>query len=403
MIPAVSSGRVRRDLFSQQEENRRKSSWLLIGFIGFFAWLGFGGDVALMLSTADATNGYQHRVPVIGIGITLVAAGVAWSAWRNGDRQILWSTRARELINAVTRAQQRLASGVDEMSIASGLPRPKLWIVPDDDPNAFATGRDPAHASIAVTEGLLTRLDRDELQAVVAHEMAHVARYDTRLMTLGAAMVGAIALLSDCLGRAGLPLSRLDDNAALVLLEGTVRLAISQVGGTTSRQFRDELITDLACVILESEDLLGLDRLVDRISRRAYRRTKRRMSADSQWAERAVDIEWGLERLEPVRSPEEIVLPRLHLEHVYGLVNRAIESGELANYIWDDFRAGTLAPQLGYPRSDSLKHRLGKRAEPGRTALAQASGPHPATSPGPRLSPRSRKSGDRRRLRGGCV
>ena len=87
------------------------------------------------------------------------------------------------------------------MSIASGLPRPKLWIVPDDDPNAFATGRDPAHASIAVTEGLLTRLDRDELQAVVAHEMAHVARYDTRLMTLVAAMVGAIALLSDGLGR----------------------------------------------------------------------------------------------------------------------------------------------------------------------------------------------------------
>ena len=201
MIPAVSSGRVRRDLFSQQEENRRKSSWLLIGFIGFFAWLGFGGDVALMLSTADATNGYQHRVPVIGIGITLVAAGVAWSAWRNGDRQILWSTRAMELINAVTPEQQRLVNVVDEMSIASGLPRPKLWIVPDDDPNAFATGRDPAHASIAVTEGLLTRLDRDELQAVVAHEMAHVARYDTRLMTLVAAMVGAIALLSDGLGR----------------------------------------------------------------------------------------------------------------------------------------------------------------------------------------------------------
>ena len=78
MSPAVSSGRVRRDLFSQQEENRRKSSWLLIGFIGFFAWLGFGGDVALMLSTADATNGYQHRVPVIGIGITLVEEDELW-------------------------------------------------------------------------------------------------------------------------------------------------------------------------------------------------------------------------------------------------------------------------------------------------------------------------------------
>jgi hypothetical protein len=179
--------------------------------------------------------------------------------------------------------------------------------------------------------------------------------------------------VSDGLVRALLPLARRDDHAALVLLEGIVRLAISQVGGTTSVQFRDELITDLACVILESEDLLRLDRLVDRISKRAYRRTKRRLAADSQWAERAVDIEWGLERLDPVRSPEEIVLPRLHLEHVYGVVNRAIESGELANYIWDDFRAGTLAPQLGYPRSDILKHRLWKRAERVRTVLAHAS------------------------------
>lgn len=178
---------------------------------------------------------------------------------------------------------------------------------------------------------------------------------------------------SDGLVRSLLPLARRDDQAALVLLEGTVRLAISQVGGTTSVRFRDELITDLACVILESEDLLRLDRLVDRISKRAYRRTKRRLAADSQWAERAVDIEWGFERLDPVRSPEEIVVPRLQLEHVYGLVNQAIESGELANYIWDDFRAGTLAPQLGYPRSDILKHRLWKRAERVRTVLAHAS------------------------------
>lgn len=179
--------------------------------------------------------------------------------------------------------------------------------------------------------------------------------------------------VSDGLVRSLLPLARRDDKAALVLLEGTVRLAISQVGGTTSVRFRDELITDLACVILESEDLLALDRLVDRISKRAYRRTKRRLAADSQWVEHAVDLEWGIDRLDPVRSPEEIVVPRLHLEHVYGLVNQAIEAGELANYIWDDFRAGTLAPQLGYPRSDILKHRLWKRAERVRTVLAHAS------------------------------
>jgi heat shock protein HtpX len=90
---------------------------------------------------------------------------------------------------------------VEEMAIASGVPRPKIWIVPDDDPNAFATGRDAATASIAVTEGLLAKLSRDELQGVVAHEMAHVRNLDVRLMTLLAGMVGAIALMSDGTGR----------------------------------------------------------------------------------------------------------------------------------------------------------------------------------------------------------
>lgn len=190
-----------RDLFAQQEQNRRKSSWLLLGFVFFFAWVGFGGDIALyLLQDADAI-GYRHRVPFLGIIATIVAAGMAWAAWRWGDRQVLWSTRAMELINPVTAGQQRLVNVMEEMAIASGMPRVKLWIVPDADLNAFATGRDPASASIAVTEGLLEALDRDELQAVIAHEYAHVARYDTRLMTLVAAMVGAIALVSDGMGR----------------------------------------------------------------------------------------------------------------------------------------------------------------------------------------------------------
>lgn len=189
-----------RDLFSQQEANRRKSSWLLVGFIFFFAWVGFGGDIALMLLHDNGT-GPSHPVPWLGLVATTLAAGMAWSAWKWGDRQVLWSTRAMELINPATPEQQRLWNVVDEMAIAAGLPRPRIWIVPDADPNAFATGPDPEHASIAVTEGLLERLDRDELQAVVAHEFGHVARYDTRLMTLVAAMVGAIALVSDGMGR----------------------------------------------------------------------------------------------------------------------------------------------------------------------------------------------------------
>ncbi|MES2123639.1 MAG: M48 family metallopeptidase [Gemmatimonadota bacterium] len=193
---------VSRDLFAQQESNRRKSSWLLIGFVFFFAWIGFGGDLALYLATGDAPQGsYHHVVPLLGIVVTLLASGFAWMSWLRGDRQVLWSTRAMELVNPATDGQHRFVNVVDEMAIASGQPRPRLYLIPDEDPNAFATGRDPAHASLAVSDGLLTLLDRDELQAVVAHEMGHIARYDTQLMTLVAAMVGSIALLSDGLGR----------------------------------------------------------------------------------------------------------------------------------------------------------------------------------------------------------
>ena len=190
------------NLFAQQEANRRRSTWLVIGFIVFFAWVGFGGDLAFGLLTADAPPGaYHHVVPVIGLFTTLVAGGICWYSWRYGPRQVLWSTGARELVEPATPEERQLMNVVEEMAIASGLPRPRVWIVPDDDPNAFATGRDAATASLAVTEGLLRTLSRDELQGVVAHEMAHVQNLDIRLMTLLAGMVGAIALMSDGMGR----------------------------------------------------------------------------------------------------------------------------------------------------------------------------------------------------------
>jgi heat shock protein HtpX len=190
------------NLFAQQEANRRRSRWLVIGFILFFAWVGFGGDLAFYLMTADApSNAYHHLIPFIGILTTLAAGGICWYAWRYGPEKVLWATGAWELIEPATAEQKQLINVVEEMAIASGLPKPRVWLVPDADPNAFATGRDAATASIAVTEGLLARLSRDELQAVIAHEMAHVRNLDVRLMTLLAGMVGAIALMSDGMGR----------------------------------------------------------------------------------------------------------------------------------------------------------------------------------------------------------
>jgi heat shock protein HtpX len=190
------------NLFEQQEINRRRSAWLIAGFVLIFAWVGFGGDAGLYLETSRAPAGhYHHVVPLFGIVTTLVALGICRTSWVNGAKRVLWSTGAWEVIEPADDNQRRLVNVVEEMAIAAGLPRPRIWVVPDGDPNAFATGIDPAGASIAVTEGLLTTLNREELQGVVAHEMAHIQNFDTRLMTLLAALVGAIALMSDGLGR----------------------------------------------------------------------------------------------------------------------------------------------------------------------------------------------------------
>ena len=99
---------------------------------------------------------------------------------------------------------------VTEMAIAAGQPMPRVYLIDEPDPNAFATGRDPSHASIAVTTGLLETMNRDELQGVIAHEMSHVRNLDIRKMTLVAALLGAVLLLSDWATRLrlGIPADR---------------------------------------------------------------------------------------------------------------------------------------------------------------------------------------------------
>lgn len=204
------------NLFEQQTANRRRSAWLVAGFVIFFAWVGFGGDAGLYLETRGAQQSYHHVIPFFGLVTTIMAGGICWYSWKNGANRVLWSTGAWEVIEPADEDQRRLVNVVEEMAIAAGLPRPRVWVVPDPDPNAFATGIDPGHASIAVTEGLLKALNREELQGVVAHEMAHVRNFDTRLMTLLAAMVGAVALMSDGLGR---------------MLRGGVRIGAGTGGG----------------------------------------------------------------------------------------------------------------------------------------------------------------------------
>ncbi len=190
------------NLFQQQEANRRRTIWLVIGFVLFFAWLGFGGDVIYYLSSRDAgPDAYRHTVPWFGLLLTAIGAGIARYGFATGPKKVLWSTGAREITDPATDKERQLVNVVEEMAIAAGLPRPTIWIVPDGDPNAFATGLDQATSHIAVTQGLLDLCSRDELQAVIGHELGHVKNLDVRLMTTLAALVGAVALMHDGMSR----------------------------------------------------------------------------------------------------------------------------------------------------------------------------------------------------------
>lgn len=190
------------NLFAQQEANRRRSRWLVVAFVVFFAWLGFGGDWIYWQFTRTGEAGvYRHVFPWFGLGLTAVAGLFAAWATRTGAKRVLWSAGATELTSPTTPAERQLVNVVEEMAIAAGLPKPRIHIIPDDDPNALATGLEPADSHVAVTRGLLSVCSRDELQAVIAHEMGHIRNLDTRLLTLLAGLVGAVALVSDGLGR----------------------------------------------------------------------------------------------------------------------------------------------------------------------------------------------------------
>src|SRR3989475_1114060 len=168
----------------------------MVGFVAFFAWLGFGGDYIYHLYTLGAPRrAYHHDFPWLGIGLSLVALALAWYAYKTGPDKVLWSTGARELTDPTDAKEQQLVNVVEEMAIAAGVPRPRIWIVDDPDPNAFATGTDPLHSHVAVTRGLLDLCTRDELQGGIAPELGHVKNLDVRLMTTLAELVGTVALM----------------------------------------------------------------------------------------------------------------------------------------------------------------------------------------------------------------
>jgi len=164
----------------------------MVAFALFVGFLGFGFDVFLLGYSPGGRSLFGFPIATIA---ALILGGVsAYAGLESGARSVLASSGALPASAEDPRYRQ-LHNIVEEMAIASGLPKPQVYVIPDPDPNAFATGKDPDHACIAVTQGLLDSLNREELQGVIAHEMGHVRNYDIRLMTVIAALIGAVMLL----------------------------------------------------------------------------------------------------------------------------------------------------------------------------------------------------------------
>ena len=176
----------RTTFYSQIAANRRRSAVLVLVVVALFAALGFTIGFGM---TGDLAGGYL--VLAIALVASLLLSAGSYFA---GAQLVLSASGARQVTEADA---PQLLNVVREMSLAANIPVPAVYLIQDTAPNAFATGRSPRHAAIAVTTGLLEKLDREELQGVIGHELSHVRNYDIRFALLVGVLVGSIALLAD--------------------------------------------------------------------------------------------------------------------------------------------------------------------------------------------------------------
>lgn len=178
-----------KNIYEVRAANKRKSAFVIIGFI-LFVTLAF-------YSISSAMNIYMGYEPGgLGVvGIALIISGLmSFVSYYYSDKIVLKISGARP---ANRTADHKFYTVSENLSIAAGVPKPKLYVIEDSAPNAFATGRDPDHAVICATTGLLDKLDRTEIEGVIAHEMTHITNYDIRLMSIVTVLVGTVALLAD--------------------------------------------------------------------------------------------------------------------------------------------------------------------------------------------------------------
>ena len=169
-------------MWEQITSNKVKSGFLVAFFVIFVIFLGW------IFGETTVWGPYATVLAVVVAGVGALVS------WYNSDKMVLAISKARP---AEKSQYPHLYNSVEGLAIAAGIPKPALYVIEDSAPNAFATGRNPEHAAIAVTTGLLDKLNRTELEGVIGHEMSHIADYDTLLMTVTVILVGTVALVSD--------------------------------------------------------------------------------------------------------------------------------------------------------------------------------------------------------------
>ena len=216
--------------------NRRETVLLVAVFTLLFGALGLGLDIAAR--DVAIVDGHFVGFPVLTIAALIFASMQSLVSYFSGASLILLSVHATPLVPH-TNQHQILLDVINEMATASRMPMPKVYLIDDPSPNAFATGRDPAHSVICVTQGLVDDMDREELQGVIGHEMSHIADYDIRTMMMIAVMVGGIAMLSDFVyrwmffggfgGRSRSSNNREDSMTALITISVVILAAVAPI------------------------------------------------------------------------------------------------------------------------------------------------------------------------------
>lgn len=201
-------------MYSQIDRNKRRTTILIVLFVAVVLVLGW-------------FIGYVYQAGPAGLLLAIgISGGMSLVSYYHGDKMALWTAQAQPVAKTDNPYLYRM---VENLCITAGLAMPKVYCMLDPSINAFATGRDPAHASIAVTAGAIEKLANEELEGVIAHELSHIKNYDIRLMTVVIVLVGAISLLADWFLRGRMFRSSGRDRAGggILMLVGVVLIILS--------------------------------------------------------------------------------------------------------------------------------------------------------------------------------